>query len=245
MKLMVMIKDRNLSFLQFADIEDLNVLVDYMKLGKSPNQLDSFGECLSNNLALSSDKIIEELQTLGGSVLESTPKGFGNGGQYSVILRNVCKELEFNYCEQQSVEENECGFLKHILCKSLFDPNLSNEVILELLRTLDIDSYKTLGGRQAIGIAMASNRISSYQIAVIVSNAVSYFVLGKYLNNKTTDALLDRYMAIFADPINWVLSGVWERNTISGTVYRIAIPVVIQIACMRQKFNNVAYNYFR
>ena len=256
-----MIKDNNLAFLRVADNDDLKTLVDYLIPHESKGLLDFFKNTLTrisgeltkkesfkkyypNNIQTMTDDVIVELQKFGGSTLANSTRG-GRGVEYSEILADVAKQVKSPFDKNKSIEENEYNLLCTILLKSLDDPNLSDKDVKRHVEELGI---KAVGGKQAmiaaLQVAIKSGGFASYQIAVIVANAISKAILGRGLA-LAANAGLVRYMAGFAGRIGWVLTGLWTLVDISGPAYRITIPAVIHIAYMRQKFNNEAYNYSR
>ncbi len=257
-----MIKDQNLSFLKVADNNDLKTLVDYMLPKKSNNFLDFLGNVVTeisgelsghplflkyypHHLNQMTDVIIDELQKYGGSTISNHLFRFNKGVQYSEILKDVFKQLKIRYDENMGIEENEFFLLQTIFIKSLNNSNLSKKDIEEYAEKLGV---KSSGSKQAaiaaIQLAIKSGKFASFQIALIVANAVSKAILGRGLS-LVANAGLVRYMAIFAGPIGWFLTGLWTIIDLAGPAYRVTIPAVIQIAYMRQKFNEDAYNYSR
>ena len=75
----------------------------------------------------------------------------------------------------------------------------------------------------------------SYQITLIVVNAVAKLLIGRGLS-VAGNAALTRVMAAFAGPIGWVLTGLWTAIDIAGPAYRVTIPAVIQVAALRKKY---------
>lgn len=256
-----MIKDNNLAFLRFADNDDLKTLVDYMipheskgilgfiknkvySISSELPQKESFKRYYPNNIQQMTDDVIVELQKFGGHTLANSTRG-GRGVEYSEILADVAKQVKSPFDKNGSIEENEYNLLCTILLKSLDDSKLSDE---DVKRQVEEFGIKAIGGKQAmiaaLQVAIKSGGFASYQIAVIVANAISKAILGRGLA-LAANAGLVRYMAIFAGPIGWVVTGLWTIADLLGPAYRITIPAVIHIAYMRQKFNNEAYNYSR
>lgn len=255
-ELMVMIQDRNLAFLKVSDNEDLKTLVDYMIPRNSNHFLEQFknkflgiSDGLSSNPAFKRsypdnltqicDLIVEELQKYGGSTIVNVLR-FG-GVQYSEILKDVCKKLKIQkYNERLGVEVNECELLKELLVRALDKKMLSDSDIRELSKTFGVQARL-----DTIQNAIALGSIGAFQIAAIVSNAVSSVILKRGLAYVAFNAGFLRNMAVLAGPVGLFITGIGLFVDASGPAYRITIPAVIQIAYMRQKFNNKAYNYFR
>ena len=57
--------------------------------------------------------------------------------------------------------------------------------------------------------------LPTYQVAVIVANAVAKALLGHRLK-LATNAALTRTMGIFAGPIGWALTGLWTLIDVAG-----------------------------
>ncbi len=230
----------NLSFLEKASSTDLQVLVDYLTKAKdgsfrwteelscTPN----YKAYYPNRLQLMWTDIAGELQNYGGNTFMNMVRG--HGVPYREILIDVCKKMKVNFNKKSSVEVMERCLLEKILIDSL--ENMTMDELKKLMEDMNIPTQSF--GRQsmiaAIQIAIKRGGFASYQIAVIVANAICRFLLGRGLSF-AANAALTRYLSIFAGPIGWGINIVWATVDIAGPAYRVTIPATVQIAYMRAK----------
>lgn len=85
--------------------------------------------------------------------------------------------------------------------------------------------------------AIKAGGFMSYQIALIVANAVAKAVIGRGLT-LAANAGLTRAMSVFAGPIGWAITGLWTAVDLAGPAYRITMPAVIQVAFLRLRHSN-------
>ena len=74
----------------------------------------------------------------------------------------------------------------------------------------------------------------SYQVAMIVANAVAKALLGRGLA-LAANAGLARMIGIFAGPVGIAITALLTIPAISGPAFRVTLPAVVQIAAMRQQ----------
>ncbi len=77
----------------------------------------------------------------------------------------------------------------------------------------------------------------SYQVAMIVANAVAKALLGRGLT-LAANAGLARAIGVFAGPIGIAITVLLTIPAISGPAFRVTLPAVVQIAAMRQQMLN-------
>ena len=234
------IMDKDLTFLRYADPEDLRILTDYITMNRKGNP--RFNERLTttpeyaryypdglNNMV---DSIVEEFQYYGGNTVLNFMRGRGAG--YREILCDVCHRMRVNFNRKSSVEVIEMNLLHSILIKSLED--MDTESLKELLDSLNIKTTKfdKQAMVAAVQIAIRKGGFAAYKIAVIVANAIARALLGRGLSLAANAALV-RWLSVFAGPIGWAITAAWTAFDIAGPAYRVTIPAVIQIAYMRAK----------
>ncbi|WP_232728210.1 DUF3944 domain-containing protein, partial [Helicobacter pylori] len=134
-----------------------------------------------NDYAKYAERIAEELQYYGSNSFASFIKG--EGVLYKEILCDVCDKLKVNYNKKSDTTLIEENMLSSILQKSL--EKMSNEEIRELCDELSIKNTDNLN-RQALSAATLTlfkmGGFKSYQLAVIVANAVAKTILGRGLS---------------------------------------------------------------
>ena len=176
--------DKDLTFLRYADSEDLRILTDYITMNRKGNP--RFNERLTttpeyaryypdglNNMV---DSIVEEFQYYGGNTVLNFMRGRGAG--YREILCDVCHRMRVNFNRKSSVEVIEMNLLHSILIKSLEDMDTAS--LKELLDGLNIKTtqFDKQAMVAAVQIAIRKGGFAAYKIAVIVANAIARALLG-------------------------------------------------------------------
>ena len=113
---------------------------------------------------------------------------------------------------------------------------MSQEELKELAKELDINDLNysaeaLLGVFQAI---FCAGGFKSYQLTLIIANAISRALFGKGLT-LAANATLARTMSLLTGPVGWVITGAWTLIDIAGPAFRVTLPAVIQIAVLRKK----------
>ena len=240
--------DSDLEFLRSMESKDLDVLVETLtgkgksNLTENLSQQDGYKRHYPNHIKYV-DEIIEELQRFGSNTAITYLIRFGKGVLYKEILCDVCDKMKVNYNKNSSVERIEGELFSKILEKAIDE--MDEQTLKDILKDTKINTAKGFS-KQAILVAMQSairaGGFMSYQIALIIANAVARAVLGRGLT-LAANAGLTRVMGIFAGPIGWVITGLWTAVDIAGPAYRITIPAVIQVAFLRLRYDNT-YNVF-
>ena len=83
-------------------------------------------------------------------------------------------------------------------------------------------------------LAFKAGGFKSYQLTLIIANAVSRAILGHGLAF-AGNATLMRTASLLAGPVGWALTGAWTVADIAGPAYRVTMPSTIQIALLRRK----------
>ena len=126
--------------------------------------------------------------------------------------------------------------LMKIIADSL--EKMSSEELRKLAESVGLKNTDGITAEVLTGTfqaAFVAGGFMSYQITLIVVNAVAKLLIGRGLS-VAGNAALTRVMAAFAGPIGWVLTGLWTAFDIAGPAYRVTIPAVIQIAALRKKY---------
>lgn len=234
--------DVDLEFLHDMKSEELNELVEVLIKDKDGEL--RFAECITTHELYKThfpnhneyiELILEEIQTFGGNSFANMLRG--GGVKYKEILCEVCDKMKVNYNKNSSTTRIEENLFMKILEDSI--EKMTVEDLKELLDTLNLKTTNYTKNALMIGLqtAIKQGGFKSYQIALIVANAVWKAIFGKGLSfvaNKT----LTKYMSIFAGPIGWAITGVWTAIDVAGPAYRVTIPAVIQVAFLRQIYMN-------
>ena len=117
---------------------------------------------------------------------------------------------------------------------------MSPEELRKLAQDVGLKNTDGITAEALTGIfqaAFVAGGFMSYQITLIVVNAVLKILIGRGLT-VAGNAALTRVMAAFTGPIGWIVTGLWTAVDIAGPAYRVTIPAVIQIAALRKKYIN-------
>jgi len=234
-------EDDDLKFLQFCDNEDLGILVDILK-GKEGEERwtenltldDRFKNC-NGDFASVWDVIAGELQHFGGDSLVNFFRG--NGIPYRKVLTEVCDKFKVEYDKESEVVDIEAALLLKMLDKAV--EKMSEEERAEVAEALGVGGVDLAPGAimLALQAAIKAGGFKSYQLALIVANAVVKAILGRGLPF-AVNAALTRAMAVFAGPIGIAVAAVLTLPMFSGPAFRVTMPACIQVAYMRQKSMN-------
>ncbi len=240
--------DSDLEFLRSMESKDLDVLVetltgkDKSNLTENLSQQSGYKAHYPNHIRYV-DEIAEELQRFGGNTFVNYLIRFGKGVHYKEILCDVCDKMKVNYNKKSPVERIEGELFAKILEKAM--DKIDEETLKELLKNTKINTAKGFSKQAAFAAiqgAIRAGGFASYQLAVIVANAVAMQILGRGLTI-AANAGLTRAIGVFAGPIGWAITALWTAIDIAGPAYRITMPAVIQVAFLRQKHSNT-YNVF-
>jgi len=231
--------DPDLEFLSECDNEDLAVLLEILR---GPAHSPRTGQGLTSHKAYKQfhplherywREIAEEIQRCGGHSLLTAARGW-QGVLYANVLGDVCSKVGVSGTNELSVSQIEFRLLSTLLARSL--DKMTEDQRASLMRELGIKSLNLTGPAVAAAIqaVIVAGGFLSYQIAVIVANAVATAVIGQGLRFGANTALM-RAMGIAAGPIGWALTGIWTAIEIGGPAYRITIPACVHVAYMRAK----------
>ncbi|MDR3056052.1 MAG: DUF3944 domain-containing protein [Zoogloeaceae bacterium] len=178
--------------------------------------------------------IAAEIQCFGANSFATLFRG-GIGVEYKEVLMDVCDKLKVNYNKYSSAAQIEGNLLMKILTDAL--EKMSPAELKELAEATGVQNTNELTAETMIGVFQAVFRaggIKSYQLTLIIVNAVLKALLGRGLSF-AGNVTLTRAMAILTGPIGLIITALWTAIDIAGAAYRVTIPAVIQIAALRQK----------
>lgn len=240
-----------------ADIEDLEILVDYITdRGTGRLTLDSamckilVGAKANRQYgpterALIAQEILEfGGNTLGnayrkartmfaGSFLDTVLPNAAPTVAYGEIVRDVASHLRVKMPEVAAVADVEMVIVRKILGKAV--EKMSEEEKEGIAKELGLGSVPT--GPGALALLIQSARLggfTTYKLATMVANAVAKALLGKGLT-LTTTATFMRGIGVALGPIGWAITAIWTLADLSSPAYRVTMPAVVQIAYMRNK----------
>lgn len=232
-------KDEDLEFLREMKDEDLSDLVSILAYDKDGET--RWSESLTNNELYKKfnpqhqkylDLILEEFQRFGGHSFANLARG--GGVLYKEILCDVCDKCEVNYNKNSTTTTIEQNLFMKILEDSM--QKMSADELKELAKDFDLglSSYTKDAIMTGLQIAIKKGGFYSYQLALIVANAVAKAILGRGLSI-AANATLTRTISAFVGPIGWAITGLWTLSDLAGPAYRVTIPAVIEIAFLRQE----------
>jgi uncharacterized protein YaaW (UPF0174 family) len=178
--------------------------------------------------------VAAEIQCFGANTLATALRG-GHGVDYKEVLTDACEKLKVNFNKYSSAEQIEGNLLMKILKEAL--EKMSPEELKELADATGVKNTSGITAETMTGVFQAvfkAGGFKSYQLTLIVVNAISKALIGRGLSF-AGNAALTRTMSILAGPIGWVITGIWTAIDIAGPAYRVTIPAVIQVAALRQK----------
>jgi uncharacterized protein YaaW (UPF0174 family) len=238
-------EDKHLEFLQVCSNDELEVLAELL-LKDWNNDLQyttpykNYFERKKRGEKIDHKKywkyIAEEYQLYGGNTIINYLFRWGEGVLYKEILEDVVTTLKIK-TNKNSVDKMEKDLLKktieNIATKSIEE--MPYEERKKLVKKLDLKT--TNFSKQAVTAALQTiikqGGFTSYKMAVIIANGMSKAIVNRGLSF-ATNAALTKYMAVFAGPIGWALTGGWTLFSIAGEAHRITIPTTVYIAALRQ-----------
>lgn len=187
-------------------------------------------------------EIAAEIQCFGGNTFATMFRG-GKGVVYKEVLCDVCDKLKVNYNKSSSCEMIESYLLQKLLIDLL--DKMSLEERENLAKELGMNNTSGITAQALTGSFQALFRLGgfkSYEILVVVANAISKAIFGTGLKF-ATNAALTRVASILTGPIGWIITGIWTAVDIAGPAYRITIPAVFAVATLRLKSKAGEFNF--
>lgn len=235
--------DEDLVFLGEMSSPDLNDLVEC--LIKDKNGVKRLTEELSMSEPYKKHQpdhiqywreIAAEIQCFGSNSLVTLLRG-GKGVMYREILNDVCDKVGVNYDVNSKTPEIEDVLLIKLLGDALDKmPEADRTEFAKTVGITDLKTYTRVGLTAALQVAFKAGGFQSYQLTLIVANAISRAILGRGLA-LAANATLVRTASLLAGPVGWALTGAWTVADIAGPASRITMPSVIHVAVLRRKYS--------
>lgn len=232
--------DKDLYFLCDAQDEELEDLVNCLIYDKDNEE--RFTETLSlseeyktygNKYSYYWVRITEELKLFGGNTIANLFR-LGKGVAYKEIVEDVAKEMKVNFNSYDTVEEIENKLILRVFEDTWKD--LSEEEKRNFVSEMGF-SGKDLtkqGVTAAVQLCLKMGGFKTYQLTVIIVNAVAKAILGRGLTF-AGNAALTKYLSVFIGPVGWTLTGIWTVVDIASPAKRVTIPAVFYIALLRKQ----------
>lgn len=176
--------------------------------------------------------IDKELREFGGNTFINLFRG--EGPAYDEVVTDVADKfsIKTNGLTIPEVEERICCV---ILQKAI--EGMSEEERREFFKTFSIDQGTPLKGEALTAALMAifkAGGFKSYQLVLIIVNAVWKFIFGKGLTIAANSAIA-KALSILTGPIGWVITIIWTALDLAGPAFRVTIPGVLFVAMLRRK----------
>lgn len=193
---------------------------------------DAYLYCYPYRLNMMWQEIAGELQRFGGNTIANFCRK--EGVKYREILLDVCKKLEVYFRNYESTEVIE----RHLLEKVCMDSveTMSEEELRKMVQELNIPTknprkYVIVA---ALQMAIRHGGILFSRIAVYIARLISRMLIGRSAL-LIGGNVLNKVLGALAGPLGWTITAGWTIYDLSSPAYRVTIPGVIQVACMRMQ----------
>lgn len=223
--------DKDLEFLTLCSNEELEFLFQILTTKGSLSEFITCSEAYreyGNNYRQYVDLLVKEVLDFGSNT-------FWFQEDYHTVAKDACKKLGVSCNSSDSTEEIELKVLSHIIDKA-WDKLPEND------KKAFIDSCGYSGGGthtiiKGVGPGLfftlfRQAGFESYKMSVIIANALSRQIFNRGLPF-AANAALTKWLAIFTGPVGWALTAGWTMLDIAGPAYRVTIPAVAYIGCLR------------
>lgn len=186
-------------------------------------------------------EIAAEIQCFGANSFATLFRG-GKGVLYKEVLVDACRKAKVNFNEKSDTAKIEDALLMKLLADAL--EKMSPEDRQEIAKIVGLNNLKTFTSPAVMAAmqgAFLMGGFASYQIALMIANAVSRQVLGSGLA-LATNAALARGLSIMTGPIGWALTGIWTAVDLAGPAFRVTLPAVVHVALLRKKHMAIRQN---
>ena len=233
-------KDKDLMFLARCKNCDLKRLVDIMTFDREgkvryAEQLtnsDAYIYCYPNRLQMMWQDIANELQRFGGNTLMNLYRG--SGVRYREILNDVCRKMKVYYTGRESTAQLEEKLLQK-MCLTAVD-DMSEEELRAMTEELDMPTKnpKRYAMVAAMQLAIRKGGALFTRIAAYITRIIARMLLGRGAVMVGSNTI-SKAIGIAGGPVGWAISAGWMIYDIASPAYRVTIPCVMQIACMRMQ----------
>lgn len=231
-------EDRDLQFLASCPSSDLKTLVDMMTFDKSGNvrfseqltDTDAYLNYYPERLPCMWQEIANELQRFGGNTIVNV---FRRGGVcYREILEDVCRKMQVYFSRMEDTVELEQRLLEKACTETV--KNMSESELREVAEELGIREKNPKKFMVVFALQMAIRRggVLFARIAQHVVRIIAEVLLGRSAMIVGSN-LLNKAFGVLGGPIGWAITLGWTVCDLASPAYRVTIPCVMQVACMR------------
>lgn len=236
--------DLDLQFLQNASNDDLRNLCDILTRDKNgrirmSEQLlssDEYLQCYPDNMHGMWQDLAVELQRYGGNTILNLFRD-GRGPAYENVVYDVCKFVHVpGIGKHDTAAEMELKLLFYFTEQML--NGMSPEQLEDLVQSVDIRE-KSLDKQLSAALIMVlirTNQRLLLDVLLYISRLVATQLVGRGIFVAGMN-VAGRAIGVLAGPIGWALLTGWTLWDITGPAYRVTVPAVLQVACMRLKSN--------
>ena len=234
-------EDTDLKFIEEMSSLDLNELVECVTKDKDGDTRmteeltgsESYKNHYPNHTKYWQE-IGAEIQCFGANSLVTILRG-GKGVLYREVLTDVCDKTGVKFDTKIKTSDIEEKLLIKLLGDALEKmPEADRAEFAKLVGITSLKTFTPASLTAALQLAFKAGGFQSYQLALIIANAVSRAILGRGLA-LTANATLMRTASLLTGPVGWALTGAWTVADIAGPAYRVTMPSVIQVALLRRK----------
>lgn len=230
-------KDLN-PVLEIASTDDLDALVGYITkkgvISEALARSDAYKKYSPEHTQYA-DLIAEEIRDMGGNTFANCYRGYGPA--YHEIVCDVAKKIGAPFNEKRDIETIENAILEKILEQALEE--MTEQEKQEMLEAIGEKASFNKGSISSAALLtlFRAGGFKSYQLLMIIANAIAKAILGRGLT-LAGNALLVRVASVATGPLGWAVTGIWAAADIAGPAYRVTIPCVVHIAMLRKKYNS-------
>ena len=231
-------EDRDLQFLASCPSSDLKTLVDMMTFDKNGNiriseqltDTDAYLRYYPERLPCMWQEIAGELQRFGGNTLVNV---FRRGGVcYREILQDVCRKMKVHFLGFEDTVELEQRLLEEACMETV--RHMSENELREMAEQLGIREKSPKKHIVTFALQMAIRRGGAVfvRIAQYIVQMIVKILFGRGII-MVSGNLLSKAFGIVGGPIGWAITLGWAACDLASPAYRVTIPCVMQVACMR------------
>ncbi|WP_435891444.1 hypothetical protein [Mediterranea massiliensis] len=162
----------------------------------------------------------------------------GKGVAYREILEDVCRKMNVSFYDWEDTATLEKGLLKKI-CHKVVSQMSENE-LRYLAGQLNIkeknpQKYMLVLALQAV---IKKGGVLFTRLALYITQMISKILLGRGLSLLGAN-MISRTLGLLGGPVGWAITIGWSVVDLASPAYRVTIPAVLQVSCMRMyQFNN-------
>lgn len=229
--------DKDLLFMRDIPNEHLKVFVETMiKKGAVTEMLT-----VSKEYKIYGKQYEKYLGVVEKEFLDFGSNTFWTKKTYKEIVCDVAKKLKVNFNGDQPTD--------------LIEEKILEKVLTDAWEKMTVDDRKKIaeeakskygsvdfmaGGSAAVVSIFRAGGFYSYQLTLVIVNAVSRAIFGRGLSFAANFGLI-RGLSLLTGPVGIVLTALWTAIDIAGPAYRVTIPCVILLACFRKELKLQKY----